>query len=155
MKRALPSPYISKAVLKALIVALVLLFISEKNARAELVLIVNKDNPVTFIRAADLRMIYGGGKRTFPHGVYVQPANITQENPVGRDFFDRVLHMDAESYRLYWVRMIFSGKGRPPVEFETEREAINFVAANKGGLAFVDSPNATDEVKTVKIIFDE
>ncbi len=138
-----------------MIAALVLLFASEKNAGAELVVIVNKDNPATTIRAAELRMIYNGGKRTFHHGVSVQPANLTSENPVGRDFFANVLHIDAESYRLFWVRMIFSGKGRPPVEFETEQEAINFVAANKGGLAFVDSANATNAVKTVKIIFDD
>ncbi len=149
------SPYFSRTILRALIAALVLLFASEENARAELVVIVNKDNPATAIRAAELRMIYNGGKRTFQHGVSVQPANLAPENPVGKIFFANVLHIAAESYRLFWVRMIFSGKGRPPVEFETEQEAINFVAANKGGLAFVDSSNATDAVKTVTIVSDD
>ncbi|MBI3581481.1 MAG: hypothetical protein HY098_05310 [Nitrospinae bacterium] len=145
----------SRSLLKASIVALALSLAFADKAFAELIVIVNKDNPATAFRAADLRRIYNGGKRMFENGVVIQPANLASDNPLGKDFFISVLHIDAESYRLFWVRMIFSGKGRPPVEFETEQEAIKFVAANKGGLAFVDSPNATDAVKTVKIIFDD
>jgi ABC-type phosphate transport system substrate-binding protein len=152
----LRSPYISrKTFLKATLVALALSLAPVEKAFAELVVIVNKNNPTASIRATDLRLIYNGGKRMFENGTVIQPANLQPENEVRNDFFSRVLHLDAESYRLYWVRMIFSGKGKPPVEFENEEEAVNFVATNKGGLAFVDSSSVDSSIKAVKINLDE
>jgi ABC-type phosphate transport system substrate-binding protein len=122
---------------------------------AEPVVIVNKANPAASISIADLKLIYNGGKRKFDDGQTIQPASLEPENPVREEFFSRALHVAEESYRLYWLRMIFTGKGKPPVELKTEEEVVSFVTARKGGIAYIDSAKVSVDVKVLKVVENE
>ncbi len=121
------------------------------SAFAEMVVIVNKDNPVTAISQTEIEMIYLGKKRQFQDGLTAVPVDIPANNPIRREFFTNILGKAEESYRLYWLRMIFSGKGQPPLTLSGEEEAVRFVSKNKGGIAFVDSGIIGPGVKTVSI----
>lgn len=120
-------------------------------AAAEMAVIVNKDNPLTAISTTEIEMIYLGKKKLFEDGVAAVPVDLPAESPVRQEFFATVLGKDGESYRLYWVRMIFSGKGQPPVTLKSEEEAVRFVAGNKGGIAFVDSGGIASGVKVIPV----
>lgn len=120
-------------------------------AFAEMVVIVNKDNPLSTISKADIEMIYLGKKRQFQNGLPAVPVDLPAEVPPRREFFANVLGKGEDAYRLYWVRMIFSGKGQPPLTLGAEDEAVRFVSRNKGGIAFVDSAGITPGVKVVSI----
>ncbi len=123
--------------------------------RAEMAVIVNKDNPLKAMNKADLSLIYFGKKKMFESGDVIVPIDTAPDKPARQDFFANILRKDEESYRLYWVRMIFSGKGQPPLAFKTEEEAVRFVASNKGGIAFVDSSQITGDVKMLHILENE
>jgi len=120
-------------------------------AGAEPVVVVNNTNPISSIGVDELRLIYNGGKKFFEAKLPIQPAGLEPENPVRREFFSRWLHVGEESYRLYWLRMIFSGKGKPPVELKTEEDVLKYVAERKGGLAYVDSESVTEQVKVIQV----
>lgn len=120
-------------------------------AFAEMVVIVNKDNPLATISKADIEMIYLGKKKQFQNGLPAVPVDLPADFPLRREFFANVLGKGEDSYRLYWVRMIFSGKGQPPLTLGAEDEAVRFVSQNKGGIAFVDSGGITSGVKVVSI----
>ena len=120
-------------------------------ASAEMAVIVNKDNPLAAISKTEIEMIYLGKKKLFEDGVAAVPVDLPAENAVRQEFFANVLGKDGESYRLYWVRMIFSGKGQPPVTLKSEEEAVRFVSGNKGGIAFVDSGGVAPGVKVIPI----
>ena len=120
-------------------------------AFAEMVVIVNKDNPLATISRGEVEMIYLGKKKQFPDGSPAVPVDLPADSPLRREFFTTVLGKAEESYRLYWVRMIFSGKGQPPLTLGDEDEAVKFVSRNKGGIAFVESGGMAPGVKTVTI----
>ncbi len=120
-------------------------------AFAEMVVIVNKDNPVATISRAEIEMIYLGKKKQFQDGFTAVPVDISADNSIRREFFANILGKAEESYRLYWLRMIFSGKGQPPLMLGGEEEAVRFVSQNKGGIAFIDSGLIAPGVKAVSI----
>ncbi len=120
-------------------------------AFAEMVVIVNKDNPLFAISRAEVEMIYLGKKKQFQNGLPAVPVDLPADFPLRREFFANVLGKGEESYRLYWVRMIFSGKGQPPLTLAAEDEAVRFVSRNKGGIAFVDSGAIVPGVKVISI----
>lgn len=121
-------------------------------AFAEMVVIVNKDNPLTSISRTEIEMIYLGKKKLFEDGLPAVPVDLPADSLLRREFFANVLGKAEESYRLYWVRMIFSGKGQPPVMLNSEDEAVRFVSGNKGGIAFVDSGGIAPGVRVVPVI---
>ncbi len=120
-------------------------------ASAEMVVIVNKDNPLAAISKAEIEMIYLGKKKHFEDGLPAVPVDLPADSPLRREFFTHVLGKAEESYRLYWLRMIFSGKGQPPLTVGGEDEAVRFVSRNKGGIAFVDSGGVVPGVKAISI----
>ncbi|MBI5178236.1 MAG: phosphate ABC transporter substrate-binding protein [Nitrospinae bacterium] len=126
-----------------------------RSASAEVAVIVHKDNPVKSIARLDLELIYLGKKKMFENGDVIIPADLANESAARTEFFADVIHKDEDSYRLYWVRMIFSGKGQPPVAFRSEEEAVRFVATHKGAIAFVDADKLNGEVKAIKVVEDE
>lgn len=120
-------------------------------AFADMVVIVNKDNPLVTVSRAEIEMIYLGKKKQFPDGLPAVPVDLPADSSLRREFFADVLGKGEESYRLYWVRMIFSGKGQPPLTLGAEDEAVRFVSQNKGGIAFVDSSGIVPGVKVISI----
>lgn len=135
---------------KALALVIVLLSLAG-TARAETVVIVNRDNPLASISRTELGLIYFGKKKLFENGDTIVPADLPADNAARADFFENVLGKSDEAFRRYWVRMIFSGKGPPPVAFGNEREAVKFVASSRGGIAFIDSSNLGPGVKTIPV----
>ncbi len=138
-----------KRMFPLLVIAALLGFV--RPAFAEMVVIVNKDNPLATISKAEIEMIYLGKKKQFQNGSPAIPVDLPAESHLRREFFTNVLDKSEESYRLYWVRMIFSGKGQPPLTLSAENEAVKFVSQNKAGIAFVDSDGILPGVKVVTI----
>jgi hypothetical protein len=140
---------------KIIIPLLFLVMGAVHSAQAEMVVIVNKENPATSITRIDLSLIYLGMKKLYDTGDMIMPVDLNSGKPTRQEFFTKILRKDEESYRLYWIRMIFSGKGQPPLAFKTEEEAVRFVTANRGAIAFVDSKHIPGDVKTLRIVENE
>lgn len=121
------------------------------SARAETVVIVNRANALSSLSRTELEMIYFGKMKVFGNGETAMPADLPRESAVRQDFFENILGKAEESYRLYWVRMIFSGKGHPPVAVKSEDDAVKHVTNNRGGIAFIDSGRLSPDVKAVTI----
>ena len=102
-------------------------------------LIVNASNPVTTLGKEQAAKLFYKKQRAWPNGDAAVPVDLVEQSPVRRAFSTRVLGKDAGAMKGYWQQMIFTGKGVPPIEKASELEAIAFVAATPGAVAYVAS----------------
>lgn len=124
--------------------------------KGRLVFIVNKKNPVDELSLIDIEKIYMGKRNLWERGKPIKMCDLTEENS-GEDgsaraaFSSRYLKKDLPSLKSYWIKMIFSGRGQPPMNFSKAGDVIRFVAENKDAIGYVYEKDVTGEVKTLRI----
>src|SRR4051812_7965334 len=98
----------------ALLSAAVLLWTSGSEAGpTDLLVIVNKENPVTRLSASELRPIFQTTKRKWDSGALVEPVNLPEKS-LQRQLFDKaVMGFDPETALRYWIDRKVRGEARP------------------------------------------
>ena len=109
----------------------------------------NHAGPVTSVDPETVRNIFMGETRHLG-GVRVTPVIYNNGTTLLRAFLHDIVHMGEVRYRSYWIRRVFRGEGPPPVQAESEEEAIRLVATRPGAIAFVSTGRKLpDEVHEV------
>jgi ABC-type phosphate transport system substrate-binding protein len=81
----------------------------------------------------------------------VLPVDLKQDNHVREKFSKEVLGRDVASVRRYWAQLVFSGRGVPPPELESDAEVIKYVASHAGAIGYVSAGAKLDGVKAVEV----
>lgn len=114
-------------------------------------IIVNQKNPMTAIDRTYLSEIFLKKVRYWPQRNAIKPADLTTESSVRRQFTEDVLNRSVGSIKNYWQQRIFSGRDVPPPELETDRQVIDFVSKNVGGIGYVSNSANIRKVKVVGV----
>jgi ABC-type phosphate transport system substrate-binding protein len=125
-------------------------------AGSELVIIVNKDNPVSQLTINELKKIYLGKQRLWGDGETISLYDYVGETQDGGElarevFVSDYLEKSLEVMKRYWIRMIFSGRGHPPFVVKKPDELIAHVKENRGSIGYIFIESLTDEVKAISI----
>lgn len=119
------------------VVALVLWARGSEAVPTELLVIVNKDNPVKRLSGSELRPIFQTTKRKWDSGALVEPVNLPEKS-VPRQTFDKaVLGFDPETALRYWIDRKVRGEARPPKKLTTPAAVISHVSSTPGGIGYV------------------
>ncbi|MEM9293524.1 MAG: hypothetical protein AAGD01_17705 [Acidobacteriota bacterium] len=108
-------------------------------------LIVNSDNPVSSLskdEVSDYFLKKTSSWKSAGFDQRVNPLDLTAPPEVRNAFSEDVHGRSANAIKKYWQRLIFTGRGTPPREVDSDSEAISFVASTPGGIAYV-SPSAS------------
>jgi len=54
-------------------------------------------------------------------------------------------------FNLYWRKLAFSGKGKPPKQVGNDADVLAYVAANAGAIGFVAAGQSTGGAKVISI----
>ncbi|NOX75844.1 MAG: phosphate ABC transporter substrate-binding protein [Gammaproteobacteria bacterium] len=118
-------------------------------ANAEVVVVVNPDNPVA-LTAKDIKRIFLGKMKSFPgSGNTIQAVNHSSKSAVRKRFDKKALGKSPKQIKAYWSRLMFSGKGNPLKEVENDAKIIELVAENPSVIGYIDSSSKTGNVKVV------
>jgi ABC-type phosphate transport system substrate-binding protein len=102
------------------------------------VIIANKDVPVNSLSAAALKDIYTGRTAYWPDGQSVDLAVLADGIQEKTDAaLEEVSGMDDSHFRIFWQRMVFSGRGQQPNKIDDVASLVAFVASHKGAIAIV------------------
>jgi len=122
------------------------LSLTAMSANAELVVIVNKDNPATKMYLAQVAQFYLGGSTLFA------PVELAENSPARTEFYKKVLDKDAAQVQAIWSKLLFTGKAKAPKEFKTDAEVKKFVSATPNAMGYIDKSSVDDTVKVVAIV---
>ncbi|MCC5825000.1 phosphate ABC transporter substrate-binding protein [Alkalimonas sp.] len=79
----------------------------------------------------------------------LMPVNLPENNPLRDQFEQEALGRSPAQMKAYWSRLVFTGKGRPPVEVDSVAAKIEFVAANPNSLGYIPASEVTDQVRVI------
>ncbi|MBB1384157.1 phosphate ABC transporter substrate-binding protein [Pseudoalteromonas sp. SG45-5] len=114
---------------------------------AEVAVIINPSNTST-IDIDAIKKIYLGKNKSFDNGTKVSPVD-QNGTAVADEFNDKVVGKSSSQINAYWSKLVFTGKGTPPGKLDSDQAVIDFVAANKDAIGYIDSAKVSDKVKVI------
>tara|TARA_B100001059_G_scaffold233022_1_gene272108 strand:+ start:64200 stop:64583 length:384 start_codon:yes stop_codon:yes gene_type:complete len=111
-------------------------------ARADIAVIVNpaQNSAVT---SDELTRLYTGRSSV------LVAVNLAESLPLRGQFDEKGVGRSSAQLKSHWAKLVFTGKGTPPLELATEAAVIDYVAQNPDAIGYVDAASVTDAVKVV------
>jgi len=80
-----------------------------------------------------------------------RPVDQRLDAEVRRRFSDSVLRRSVAAVKTYWQQRIFSGRGVPPPELESDQAVVAYVEAHPGAIGYISgaAPHGKTKVLTV------
>lgn len=122
----------------------------------ELVIIVNKDNPIEKLSIPEVRLYWmrRGTQKMWPTlKTSVLPADRKGSCKEKDIFYKAIIKLSVAETESYFAAKQYQSAETPPVKLATDNDVIQYVADNKAGLGFVNLASLTDAVKqSVKVV---
>jgi ABC-type phosphate transport system substrate-binding protein len=101
------------------------------------VVVVHAGNPTPALSRDQVARLFLRKVSRWPSGAPSLPVDLRADAPARAAFTKQVLAKSITSVKAYWQERIFSGRDVPPPEQPTEADAVAFVRANPGAVAYV------------------
>lgn len=97
--------------------------------------LVKANNPTQKLSKRELRKLLLGKTRQWRNGDKVVLATL-HGGAAHTQFIKAYVGKTPKQFTNYWRKMLFSGKGRMPKAFRSQKELASFVANHKGALGY-------------------
>ncbi len=119
-------------------------------ASSDIVVIVNKDGPVSSLSGADVKRLYTG-RMSKIEGTKMVPINQPLDSAITDMFLSAFVDMSVEEFREYWVSQQVRGGGAAPM-IQRSADAVKAVVAQvPGAVGYVRGKDLDDTVKAVRV----
>lgn len=115
---------------------------------AEVAVIVHPSNASALDKNTITRIFLGKSK-SFPNGDQAVPVNQKDSAAQTSEFNSKVLNKSSSQLKAYWSKLVFTGKGTPPKDLDSNEDVIKLVSTNPNLIGYVDAASVTDGVKVV------
>ena len=125
------------------------LIISLTATASDLVVVINKLNPIESLTRSQVIDIYMGRFLTFPDGSPAEPLDLQSNSRLKEKFYLTLVNQNERKVNAYWSRLLFSGRAKPPLEVSSIEEALQQVIEAKSKMAYIPQSAVTHSVKVV------
>ena len=119
-------------------------------AASGLQIIVNNAVPDDSLTKTDIRQIFLGQQSQWSDGNRISIVT-SDQNDLNRDFLDNYVGRTPAQFSNYWKKLVFTGKGRMPRSFKTDKSLIEHVAATEGAIGYISAEEKPDGVKVITV----
>ena len=134
-----------------LIVFFMLLYITPSLCLAgDVVVIVNKSVPETALSKKDVGNIYLGKKTSWSDGNKIKFVVLTGGD-AHSTFLNKYIGKTDSQFNTFWKKQVFTGKGSPPKELDSDQAMVDFVVQTAGAIGYVSTGADVSKVKTITI----
>lgn len=103
--------------------------------------IVHPSNPIEAVDRRFLSQAFLKKVRTWPNGANIDPVDLPPASSVRQQFSVEIIGRSVASIWNYWQQMVFSGRGLPPPQLDSDDHVIAWILRKPGGIGYV-SPGA-------------
>lgn len=96
--------------------------------------------------------IYLGKIKTYSNGTKIQPVDLPGNDSAHQKFYQDVVKKSDSEINRYWAKLKFTGKGKPPLQFDDPRDVVKWVSNNEGAIGYIDGKYLNKSVKVVLIL---
>lgn len=119
---------------------------------ADMVVIVSAKSPVSVLRVEQVAAIFLGQTARFPDGSEAVPLDQRVGSPLRDTFYSRVTGKTPALLKAYWSKMVFTGRGQPPVEAIDDAAVRHQVAENPELIGYINRSALNDSVRSVLVM---
>ena len=117
------------------------------------VVIVNASNATTVLPRAEVSRLFLKQVPRWPDGNPVIAVDLADRSPTRFAFSKAVHGRTTNAVKTYWQQQVFSGRGVPPSERDTDADVVAFVREVPNAIGYVSSDAALGPgVKPVTVI---
>ncbi|MFZ6750481.1 hypothetical protein [Undibacterium sp. Ren11W] len=113
---------------------------------AELVIVVNPQNPATRMTSAQASQFFLGGSVMFT------PLEQVDGSAIRSEFYKKVLEKEPSQVQAIWAKIVFTGKGKPPREYKSSAEVKKAISENVNAIGYIEKSAVDDSVKVIATI---
>lgn len=115
-------------------------------AEAEMAVIVHPKNGVTRMMAEQAAQIFLGKSNL------MTPIDLPDNSATRSEFYQKIAGKDQDQVKAIWSKIVFTGKGFPPKEYNTPADVKRAVAADPGAIGYIDRSAVDGTVRVVLIV---
>ncbi|HZZ91255.1 MAG TPA: phosphate ABC transporter substrate-binding protein [Usitatibacter sp.] len=115
----------------------------------EVVAVVSAKSSVTALTASEVADIFLGKSSRFPDGTQATPIDQPEESAVRDRFYSRYTGKSPAQVKAIWSKLIFTGRGLPPVQAADAAQVKKMLAANPAAIGYIDSSHVDAGVRVV------
>lgn len=128
-----------------------LLALAGNIAAAEVVVVVSPQNPTTTLSRSEVSNIFLGKINRFPNGQPAVPIDQPETSQPRKEFYRDVSNKQPAEIKAYWSRMIFTGRGQPPMVVEGDEQVKKSLTGRPDGIGYIDRAAVDDSVKVLAV----
>jgi ABC-type phosphate transport system substrate-binding protein len=113
--------------------------------------IVHSSSAATSLTKNEISRVFLKKITKWNDGRPVVPIDLVEDSPIRRSFSRTVHGRSAAAIKSYWQQQIFSGRGVPPREVDSDDEVVRLVAQTPGAIGYVSTNAPLKGVAIVKI----
>jgi ABC-type phosphate transport system substrate-binding protein len=129
---------------------LCLLVFSSGIAWADVVIIAHKNVPETTLNEDALQEIFLGKRVQWQDNSAIHPATV-KDKDLHSTFLKQYIKKSVSKWNAHWKRLVFTGNGTPPQQFDSEQELREYVAETEGAIGYVDAETSVENVTIIEI----
>jgi ABC-type phosphate transport system substrate-binding protein len=114
-----------------------------------IVVVVNPESGVESLSRNEVINIFLGRFRQFPTGNAALPIDLSREDPIRREFYQRLVGKTPSEINSYWSRLILSGKTRPPLQVERVEDARALIRGSVSAIAYLERSQVNEQMRIV------
>lgn len=118
----------------------------------DMVVIVSAKSPVTALRQDQVADIFLGRAGHFPDGGEAVAIDQGLASSLRNEFYARVAATSPTMLKVYWSKMIFTGRGKPPREVPDSASVRQQVAANPALIGYIERASLDASVRPVLVV---
>jgi ABC-type phosphate transport system substrate-binding protein len=124
------------------------LLLASGSCMADIAVIVHPSN-ANSLEALDISRIFLGKAKSYPDGAQAVPVAQSDATGASDEFNTKVLTKSSSQLQAYWSKLVFTGKGTPPKEVDSDQEMLELIQANPSLIGYVQSTSVNESVRVV------
>jgi ABC-type phosphate transport system substrate-binding protein len=113
------------------------------------VVIVSAQSGVTELSKNQIADIFLGKITRFPNEEQVMPVDLPEGAPAREDFYAKFTGKSPAQLKAHWSRIIFTGRGQPPIEVASSAAAKKFIAENPRAIGYIEQSLVDPSVRVL------
>lgn len=116
---------------------------------AQVVAVVSAQSAVTQLSREQIANIFLGKTSVLPTGEAIVPIDQVEGSALRDEFYARFVGKSAAQIKIHWSKIIFTGRGNPPMALPDSTAVKSRVAEDPHAIGYIDQSQVDDSVRVL------
>ncbi|ATH79121.1 MULTISPECIES: hypothetical protein [Halomonadaceae] len=130
---------------------LVMLCVLPCTVMADLLVVVAAEATLDRIQRQELKDLYLESRSPLRGQAHMVPIDQSERTPEHSEFYRRYIEKTPAQLRAHWARLIFTGRGQPPLTLPDSQAVVDRLIGDPRALGYIDARFLDERLKVVTV----